>query len=120
MKWKGSYYDDDDSGEESFLPPTSPFGYLDEQHKDNLIHLPVPAGESDTPQLQEGVWYDLNPPAIVAGETFHHVFCEYQVPREPDQFVMRGIPEGGNEKKSFVLIFKKTGRVRPTRSKDQN
>ena len=71
------------------------------------------------PRMTDGTFYDLNPPAQIQGEFFRHVQCEYQVPNRPDEFVVKGIPEGGTTLKSFVLSFTKTGRVVPTHSASQ-
>ncbi len=74
---------------------------------------------SGTPQMEDGVFYNLEPPAVVKGEIFHRVECEYQVPNRPNEYVVNGIPEGGSQKKSFVLRFTQKGRVRPSRSENQ-
>ncbi len=71
------------------------------------------------PQMEDGVFYNLEPPAVVNGETFHRVECEYQVSGRPDEYVVNGIPEGGDKKKAFVLRFTQEGRVRASRSGNQ-
>ena len=70
-------------------------------------------------QMQDGVFYDLRPPAIILGKKFHRVQCEYQVPRKSNEYVVRGIPEGGEKEESFVLMFTQKGRVKPFRSENQ-
>lgn len=72
------------------------------------------------PQMEDGVFYDLAPPAVVGGKTFHRVRCEYQVPNHPHEYVVRGVPEGGSEETSFVLRFSPQGKVQPTRSQNQD
>ncbi len=67
-------------------------------------------------QMEDGVFYNLEPPAVVKGEIFHRVECEYQVPGRPNEYVVNGIPEGGDQGKSFVLRFAQKGRVRASRS----
>lgn len=77
-------------------------------------------------QIQDGVFYDLRPPAIVISKIspqvrkiFHRVQCEYQVPGKPNEYVVKGIPEGGEQEESFVLIFTQKGEVRAFRSESQ-
>ena len=70
-------------------------------------------------QMQDGVFYDLRPPAIIAGKKFHRVQCEYQVPGKPNEYVVKGIPEGGEKEESFVLIFTQKGKVNAFRSESQ-
>ena len=64
--------------------------------------------------MVDGQWYDLDPPASVAGKTFQHVMCEYQVPNHPNEYSVRGVPDGGNEEEPFILRFTGEGRVRVT------
>jgi len=70
-------------------------------------------------QMEDNVFYDLNPPAIIGGKKFHRIQCEYQVPNKPNEYVVKGIPEGEEKQESFVLIFTQKGRVRPFRSENQ-
>lgn len=70
-------------------------------------------------QMQDEVFYNLRPPAIIMGKKFHRVQCEYQVPGKPNEYVVNGIPEGGEEEESFVLIFTQRGRVKAFRSEGQ-
>ena len=77
-------------------------------------------------QMQDGVFYDLNPPAIVVRrmspytrKIFPRVQCEYHVPNHPDEYVVRGVPEGGDKEESFVLKFTQKGKVRAFRSESQ-
>lgn len=72
------------------------------------------------PQMNEGMFYDLNPPAVIEGKMFHKVQCEYQVPNRPNEFVVKGIPQGATEIKSFVLRFTPSGEVQPSPSSEQN
>ena len=69
--------------------------------------------------MQDGIFYDLKPPAIIVGKRFHQVQCEYQVPGKPNEYVVKGIPEGGEKEESFVLRFTKKGRVRAFQSESQ-
>ena len=71
-------------------------------------------------QMKEGMFYGLNPPAMIGDKIFHKVQCEYQVPRRPNEFVVKGIPQGATEIESFVLRFTPNGRVRPLPSSEQN
>jgi len=71
-------------------------------------------------QMEKNVFYDLKPPAIVLGQKFHRVRCNFQVPGKPDGYVVRGIPEGGKEEEPFLLAFSKNGKVQASRSEDQN
>lgn len=70
-------------------------------------------------QMQDGAFYDLRPPAIIVGKKFHWVQCEYQVPGKPNEYVVRGIPEGEEKEESFVLRFTQKGRVKAFRSEGQ-
>jgi len=70
-------------------------------------------------EMEDNIFYDLDPPAIIEGKKFHRVQCEYQVPNKPDEYVVKGIPEGGKKEESFVLRFSKKGRVRAFRSEGQ-
>jgi len=70
-------------------------------------------------QMEDNIFYDLNPPAIIGGKRFHRVQCEYQVPNKPDEYAVKGIPEGGEKEESFILRFTQKGRVRALRSENQ-
>jgi len=70
-------------------------------------------------EMEDNIFYDLDPPAIIGGKKFHRVQCEYQVPNKPDEYVVKGIPEGGKKEESFVLRFSKKGRVRAFQSESQ-
>ena len=71
-------------------------------------------------QMEEGMFYNLNPPAMVGGEVFDKIQCEYQVPNRPNEFVVKGIPRGETKTESFVLKFTPSGRVQPSPSSEQN
>ncbi|OGY42761.1 MAG: hypothetical protein A2Y67_02475 [Candidatus Buchananbacteria bacterium RBG_13_39_9] len=71
------------------------------------------------PQMEEGVFYDLTPPSVIQGKIYHRVMCEYRVPNQPDEYVVKGIPEGGVTPKSFVLKFTDRGKVIPRKSENQ-
>jgi hypothetical protein len=75
---------------------------------------------SDPPQMVDGMFYNLIPPANVNGELYDHVQCEYRVPNHPDRYIVKGIPRGQLDKKSFILRFSSIGRVRPILSEIQN
>jgi len=65
-------------------------------------------------QMQDGQWYELTPPSKVNGKEFPLVFCEFQVPKNPNEYVVRGVPRGGSEEESFVLRFTDRGvRITP-------
>ncbi len=70
-------------------------------------------------QMQDGLFYNLKPPAIIGGKRFHRVQCEYQVPGKPNEYVVKGIPEGGKKEEPFVLRFTEKGRVRASRSENE-
>ena len=76
-------------------------------------------------QMEKGVYYNLDPPAVIQekGSTerkvFKRVMCEHDVPKHPGEYVVNGIPEGGTKSESFVLIFSGNGRIVPNESKDQ-
>jgi len=70
--------------------------------------------------MQDGVFYDLSPPAIIAGKRFHRVQCEYQVPNKPEEYVVKGIPEGGEREEPFLLRFGQRGKVEISRSESQD
>ena len=70
-------------------------------------------------QMKDGVFYDLDPPAVIHGKRFHRVKCEYQVPNIPNEYSVRGVPEGGEKEEPFILRFIEKGRVRAFRSKNQ-
>jgi len=70
-------------------------------------------------QMEDGVFYDLNPPAVILGKNFHRVKCEYQVPNNPNEYSVSGVPEGAVEEESFILRFSEKGRVRAFRSENQ-
>lgn len=65
---------------------------------------------SDAPRLEDGVFYDLDPPSVIQGNTYRRAKCEYQVPKYPNEYVMLGIPEGQETPKSFILRFTPNGR----------
>jgi len=76
-------------------------------------------------QMQDGVWYDLNPPAVVIGKrgqgtrTFRHVLCEYQVPSNPNEYSVRGIPDGGTKEEPFIVTFIPNEKIKATPSQKQ-
>ncbi len=67
-----------------------------------------------TKYMEDLMWYTLVPPAIVGGKKFPFVLCEYQVPNQPNEFVVRGVPEGETTDEAFVLIFTERGRLKAT------
>jgi hypothetical protein len=69
--------------------------------------------------MEDGTWYDLDPPANVGRKVFRRVVCEYQVPNNPNEYSVRGIPDGGSEEEPFILRFTPDGKVRPMRSANQ-
>ncbi len=70
-------------------------------------------------QMEDTIFYDLRPSAIIAGKRFHRVQCEYQVPGKPNEYAVKGVPEGGEKEEPFVLIFTQKGKVKAFRSKSQ-
>jgi len=71
------------------------------------------------PQMNEGTFYDLDPPAVIKGKVFRRVRCEDQVSNSSNEFVVKGIPQEGTETESFVLRFTSSGRVQPSLSPEQ-
>jgi len=59
--------------------------------------------------MKVGVFYDLEPPSKVASGTFRRVRCTNWHPGRPDDYVVSGIPEGGQKEKRFVLHFTDKG-----------
>ena len=76
-------------------------------------------GDNEMRQMEDNIFYELSPPAIIGGKKFNRVQCEYQVPNKPNEYVVKGIPEGGEKEESFVLRFTKKGGVRAFRSENQ-
>lgn len=66
------------------------------------------------PQMTKGQWYELDPPSNIHGKRFSKVFCEYQVPAHPNEFSVRGVPEGGDKEESFILVFRPDRGVKVT------
>lgn len=70
--------------------------------------------------MQDGKFYDFNPPVKIGEELYDKVQCEYQVPNHPNEYVVRGIPRGSTEVKSMVLRFTATRGTRVTESATQD
>lgn len=71
-----------------------------------------PGGDrEDPPKMRDGEFYDLRPPSRIKGKIFPKVQCEYRVPNHPNEYVVRGIPDGGDEPESFVLRFTDRGLI---------
>ena len=70
--------------------------------------------------MEAGRTYDLDPPANIKGKRFRRVTCRFQVPQNKNEFVVRGVPEGGSEEEDFLLIFKPDKGVRVTPVPDEN
>lgn len=66
--------------------------------------------------MEDGKWYLLNPPSVICGKIFKKVQCEYRVPNKPNEYSVRGIPEGGIKNEPFILRFTENGRVVATRT----
>jgi hypothetical protein len=71
------------------------------------------------PIMKDGVFYNIDPPSNIQGKKFSRVQCEYKVPNKSNEYVVKGIPEGGNQPESFVLIFTDRG-VQISQSEEQN
>ncbi len=69
--------------------------------------------------MVDGKFYDLNPPSRIGNEIYDRVQCEDQVPNNPNEYIVRGIPRGGTEPKSFVLRFNPGRGIRVTESEEQ-
>ncbi|MFA4818649.1 MAG: hypothetical protein WC621_02285 [Patescibacteria group bacterium] len=61
------------------------------------------------PKMEDGKFYNIDPLIEVNGKIFRKVQCEYRNPSNPDEYAVRGIPEGSDEMKSFVLGFTDDG-----------
>ena len=61
------------------------------------------------PQMQDAVFYDLNPRVIIDGAEFSRIQCHFRVPDKPNEYVVSGIPVGGTEVQQFVLRFTDRG-----------
>ncbi len=59
--------------------------------------------------MEDGQLYKLTPPSQIKGQKFSEVYCEYQVPANPNEYVVRGIPEDGDKEDFFLLIFTDKG-----------
>ena len=70
--------------------------------------------------MEDGKWYNLDPPANVGGKTFRRVVCEYRVPGRPSEYSVRGTPDDTDKAEAFILCFSDRGRVRPILSDDQS
>ncbi len=71
------------------------------------------------PLMQDGSWYDIEPPASWGGKKFPRVICEYRCPANPNEYSVRGVAEGGSNEEAFLLIFTPSGRVAVTLSNQQ-
>ncbi len=76
--------------------------------------------EFKTPHIEDGRFYDLQPPANIGGELYDRIQCEYQVPNNPQEYVVQGIPRGETKIKSFVLRFSPNSGVITTEASEQN
>ncbi len=76
--------------------------------------------ESLKPLMREGVFYDVTPPSNIKGKFFDRVQCVYQVLKSPNEYVVRGIPQGGTEIESFILQFKEGTGIHVTESRGQH
>ena len=61
--------------------------------------------------IYDGQWYALSPPKMVGDKKFTEVWCVCQVPDHPDEYQVKGTPEGGEKEEPFILSFgdNKTG-----------
>jgi len=64
-------------------------------------------GKGGTCRMQKGMIYDLVPFVIYKGKRFYRVRCISQTPNRSDEYVVEGIPMGGDRKEMFLLRFKK-------------
>ena len=79
-----------------------------------------PRREIQPRAMIDGRVYDFNPPVNIGGELYDRVQCEYQVPNNPNEYVVKGIPQDGTKIKSMVLRFTTTRGIRVTEASDQN
>lgn len=70
----------------------------------------------DGKHMIKSEWYELNPLAKIHGKKFKRVQCEDPIPNKPNEYIVRGIPEGEAKMESFVLIFGKDKGVMVTRT----
>lgn len=71
-------------------------------------------------QMEDGRWYDLDPPACVVEKVFRRVLCEYRVPNNPNEYSVRGTPDGSSKEEPFLLRFSGRGQVCPRLSANQS
>jgi hypothetical protein len=55
--------------------------------------------------IEDGKWYDLSPPALIGGKRFPRVRCEVRFPLTPTDYLVSGVPEGGDKEEFFCLKF---------------
>jgi hypothetical protein len=70
--------------------------------------------------MEEGVFYELQPPSKIQGKLFDRVKCECEVPSHPGEFIVTGIPRGETKPESFLLRFSKERGVNVSRSENQS
>lgn len=61
------------------------------------------------PIMEDGKFYNIEPEIVVNGKIYHRVQCEYRNPSNPNEYVLRGIPEGDDKMQSFILNFTNQG-----------
>ena len=67
-------------------------------------------------QMENGKFYDLNPPAQTSKGTVRRVRCEERcrpLAQYQDTYLVSGIPDGGNEEHRFALEFRGGVTVNP-------
>lgn len=85
-----------------------------------LIPLWKKRGLAYVRRLQDGTWYDLEPPVTTGdGLVFRRARCQYQVPGAPNEYSLEGVPDNGTKMKAFVLRFTEKGRIVPRKSANQ-
>ncbi|MBT3690387.1 hypothetical protein HOE31_00330 [bacterium] len=62
---------------------------------------------SEKRDMIDGKWYKLTPPSVIGGKSYSLVCCEYKDlnPKYPNDYIVKGISEGGTELESFILRF---------------
>lgn len=71
-------------------------------------------------RMEEGKFYDLNPPINRQGEIYERIQCEFPVLGQVGEYVVRGIPRSQTAPKSFILKFSAERGVIVSESEEQN
>ena len=62
--------------------------------------------------MEIGKQYRLDPPLLLGGKTFLEARCVDQVPNQPNVYIMRGVPDEGDDEETFGFNFTHRGKTR--------